>query len=111
MRGTCALGRLAAAAALVLLGVAPASAYLIEVTTAVPLNDTQDQDAVRRTLLAAVQDILTKAIAFPPALVVLTGATIVDTRLYIRLLVGDEEGRQAFEAQETPEESGAELRI
>jgi Rad3-related DNA helicase len=107
------LRRLAAALSVLLLAAAPARAYLVEVTTSVSVADSEDQDAVRTALLNAVDDVLTKAIAFPPALVVLTSATLVNARLYIRLLVADEDGAKTFDELEGggPEEQPAELRI
>src|ERR1044071_1858309 len=90
--GVQGLRRLAAAVSVLLLAASPACAYLVEVTTSVSVTDSEDQDAVRTALLSAVDDVLTKAIAFPPALVVLTNATLVNAKLYIRLLVADEDG-------------------
>lgn len=109
--GAAAVRRLAAAAALLLLSASPATAYLIEVTTSVPVADTDDQDVVRQALLTAVDDVLKKAIAFPPAMVVLTSATLVNTRLYIRLLVADEDGARTFEELESSDEPPVELRL
>jgi hypothetical protein len=111
-RGVQGLRRLAAAWSLLLLAASPARAYLVEVTTSVSVENTEDQDAVRTALLSAVDDVLTKAIAFPPALVVLTSATLVNARLYIRLLVADEDGARTFdelqggESEEQPTELG-----
>ena len=107
------LRQLAAIFSVLLLAASPARAYLVEVTTSVSVADSEDQDAVRTALLDAVDDVLTKAIAFPPALVVLTSATLVNARLYIRLLVADEDGARAFEELEGggPEDQPTELRI
>ena len=104
---------LAWALSVLLLVASPARAYLVEVTTSVSVVDSEDQDAVRTALLSAVDDVLTKAIAFPPALVVLTSATLVNARLYIRLLVADEDGAKTFDELEGPgpDEQPAELKI
>ena len=88
----------------------------------VPWNSTPlvGRSTEMAALLSAVDDVLTKAIAFPPALVVLTSATLVNAKLYIRLLVADEDGAKTFDelqgggADELPGgqlEPGRELKI
>jgi hypothetical protein len=88
--------RLALAALLVLTACSPAAAYLVEVTTSVAVSDAHDQGAVRNAVLAAVDEILKEAIGFKPTLVVLTSASVVRDRLYIRLLVADEAGERTY---------------
>ena len=94
--------RLASAAALLLLTSTPASAYLVEVTTSVAVADAEDQDALQKALTQAVDGVLHDAIAFRPTLIVLTHATVVGERLYIRLLVADAEGERTFEEMQAP---------
>ena len=86
--------RLAAAMALglVLVSGVPASAYLVEVTTSVALDDTEDRYEIQSAIRGAVDDVLRDAIAFTPTLVVLTHAAIVGDRLYVRLLLADQDG-------------------
>jgi hypothetical protein len=114
------LRHLLAALGILVAAASPARAYLVEVTTSVNVENSDDQDSVRTALLSAVDDVLTKAIAFPPALVVLTSATLVNAKLYIRLLVADEDGAKTFDelqgggADELPGgqlEPGRELKI
>jgi hypothetical protein len=100
------LRRLVPAAALVLLAASPASAYLVEVTTSVAVIDTDDRAALRTALLAAVDGVLKEAIAFTPTRVVLTSAVVVGDRLYVRLLVADEDGERTFDELNTPEGAG-----
>jgi hypothetical protein len=92
--------RLAAAIALglVLLSGAPASAYLVEVTTSIALADADDQLQIQSAIRGAVDDVIRDAIAFKPTLVVLTHTVIVGDRLYVRLLLADQEGERTFEA-------------
>jgi Rad3-related DNA helicase len=94
--------RLISALALLLFAASPASAYLVEVTTSVTVADADDRDVVRQALMAAVDDVLKQAIAFTPTLVVLTSATLVNTRLYIRLLLADEDGERTYDELKTP---------
>jgi len=96
------LRRLMPALALMLVAASPASAYLVEVTTSVAVADADDRDVVRQALMSAVDDVLKQAIAFTPTLVVLTSATIVNTRLYIRLLVADADGERTFDELKSP---------
>ena len=84
-----------AAAALALLGLAaPASAFVVEVTTSVAVRDAEDQATIRSAVQSAVDDVLKDAIAFTPTLVVLTRAMVVGERLYLRLLIADEDGER-----------------
>lgn len=98
------LRRLAPALGLLLLTASPAAAYLAEVTTSVAVTDTDDRAAVRQALMGAVDSVLKEAIAFTPTLVVLTDATVVGDRLYIRLLVADQEGEKTFHELQRPDE-------
>jgi len=45
---------------------------------------------------------LKEAIAFTPTLIVLTNATVVGDRLYVRLLVADKDGERTFDELNTP---------
>lgn len=84
-----------AAAALAVLGAAtPSSAYLVEVTTSVAVKEADDQATIKTAVQSAVDGVLRDAIAFKPTLVVLTRALVVGERLYIRLLIADQEGEQ-----------------
>jgi len=93
-------GLVAAGAALVTLWLAtPSAAYLVEVTTSVsladPANDSErDADQLKAALRSAVDDILKEAIAFKPTLIVLTAARVVGDRLYVRLLIADQDGER-----------------
>jgi hypothetical protein len=91
--------RLAAAMALgfVLASGLPASAYLVEVTTSVALEDTEDRHEIQSAIRGAVDDVLRDAIAFTPTLVLLTHAAIVGDRLYVRLLLADQDGEKTYE--------------
>jgi hypothetical protein len=106
------LRRLLPAVALGLLAASPASAYLVEVTTSVAVTDTDDRGALRTALLTAVDGVLKDAIAFTPTLVVLTNAMVVGDRLYVRLLVADQDGERTFDELNAPESAeNADLRI
>ena len=85
----------AALAALILVAAAgPATAFVVEVTTSIAVSDADDQGMLKSALQTAVDGVLKDAIAFRPTLVVLTRAVVMGDRLYIRLLVADQEGEQ-----------------
>lgn len=75
----------------------PASAYVVEVTTSVTLEDADDRGQLKHALQTAVDDVIHQAIAFTPTLIVLTHAVLVGDRLYVRLLLADQEGERAFQ--------------
>ena len=90
-------GRLGVALALLLASASPAAAFLVEVTTSVAVEDAGDQRAMQAALASAVDGVLKEAIAFTPSLVVLTSAAVVGGRLYLRLLVADQDGERTFD--------------
>jgi len=95
----------AVVAALALLSVPrPAAAFVVEVTTSVAMADADDHSRLKSVLQTAVDDVLKDAIAFTPTLVVLTRAVVVGDRLYIRLLVADQEGEQTVKDLADPDE-------
>lgn len=91
----CALGVLLILAAVV--AAVPAAAYVVEVTTfmAVPEAD-DDGAALIQALQSAVDNAIRDTIAFTPTLVVLTHAVVVGDRLYLRVLLADQEGERTF---------------
>lgn len=105
--------RLAAALAFLLLTASPAAAYLIEVTTSVAVTGTEDKAELQSAVMTAVDGVLKDAIAFTPTLIVLTHATIVGDRLYVRLLVADQDGERTFDELHAPPDAPdtTELRI
>ncbi len=84
---------------------APAAAYVVEVTTstAVPTAD-EDGALLTQAVTSALEQVIHEAIAFTPTLIVLTDAVVVGGRLYLRVLIADQEGEQAFRDLATPPE-------
>lgn len=108
----------AAAGALMMAWLAtPAAAHVIEVTTTVPVVDAQDQMKLREAVQAAVDGVLEDAVSFTPTLIVLTRAVVVGDRLYVRLLLADEEGERAVkeltdgDKDKDPEATTVDLKI
>jgi hypothetical protein len=118
MKQSCRRG--AVLAALVALAVSaaarPVSAFVVEVTTSVTIADADDRAAVETAIKSAVDEVVHEAIAFTPTLIVLTHARMVGDRLWLRLLIADKAGEEAFgdlgEEQDTaPPAERTELRI
>lgn len=97
---------MAATLAAALLALAPAgtaAAYVVEVTTSIPLQGVTDESALATAIRSAVDDALARAIGFQPTLVALTTAVVIGDRLYVRLLVADQEGEETLdELQRAP---------
>lgn len=86
-----------AALALALASLAtPAAAFVVEVTTSIPMEDINDETQLRQALQRTVDSVLSGAIAFRPTIVMLTHAVLKGGRLYVRLLVADQEGERTF---------------
>ena len=84
-------------------GVSTTEAGVLEITTstAAPALDA-GQAAMDQAVRAAVDALLRETLGFTPALVVLTRAAVIGDRLYLRLLVTDEEGARAFRDRAAP---------
>jgi hypothetical protein len=99
---------LVAAAALFLAWSAtPAFAFVVEVTTSVAVADADDQRQLKTALQAAVDNVLHDAISFTPTMIVLTHAVLVGDRLYIRLLLADQDGERTFNDLKPDDPHGA----
>ena len=95
VRGPVARGLVAGALVLALAVVAtPAWAVLAEVTTSVAVGDTDDSASMERALRSAVDGVLENAISFKPTVLVVTAAMVVGDRLYVRMLLADEDGER-----------------
>ncbi|HZF05863.1 MAG TPA: hypothetical protein VE932_16135 [Patescibacteria group bacterium] len=89
------LGIAALALALTALA-APAAAFVVEVTTSISMEDIRDEAQLRDALQKTVDSVLSDAIAFRPTVVLLTHALVMRGRLYVRLLMADQEGERTF---------------
>ena len=105
----------AAAALLLAWSATPASAFVVEVTTSVAVADADDQRQLKTALQAAVDNVLNGAISFTPTMVVLTHAVLVGDRLYVRLLLADQDGERTFNDlkpdESQPQREQADLQI
>jgi hypothetical protein len=74
----------------------PAAAYVIEATASIPLATVQDHSEFKAALESAIDDVVTHAIAFAPSVVTVQDARVAGNRLYILLLIADEEGEETM---------------
>ena len=79
---------------------APAMAHVVQATTSLSLIDldVHDKPKLEQALKSAIDEVLSDVIAFKPTLVTLTDAQVVGERLYVRLLIADEEGEKTLDA-------------
>jgi hypothetical protein len=79
-----------------------ASAYVVQIMTAVPLASEvsgEDTEQLGAAVESAVRDVLAHAIAFRPTVVKIQDARIIGTRLYLVLLMADAEDESVIEEQ------------
>ena len=81
----------------------PAAAYVVEVTTSIPIASAEDKEQLRDALSSAIDDVLDHAIAFTPTVVTLRSARIVGDQIYIVLLIADGDGEEAMKRLSTEE--------
>ena len=76
----------------------PAKAHIVRTTTALHLAQgaLDDRAQLQEALRSAMNEILTKVIAFEPALVTLTGVQVIGERIYAHFLIADAEGVAAL---------------
>lgn len=98
--------------ALVILAFATAaSAHVVEITTSIPAAKVADDAGLKEALESVIEDAVQHAIAFTPTLVTLQSARRLGDRIYLVLLVVDQDGENmmrqlaADEASASPESS------
>jgi hypothetical protein len=70
---------------------APASAYVAEILTSIPAASSEG-DQLEIAVKAAIDDVLEHAIAFVPTVIDVRDARVVGDRIFILLLVADDDG-------------------
>jgi len=76
----------------------PAAAYVVAVTTSIPAQSVADDDDFETALKSAIDDILQHVVAFSPTFVTVQNARAVGGRVYILLVIGDDEGAAMLNA-------------
>jgi hypothetical protein len=74
----------------------PASAAMVEITASVSAADANDEAVVRTAIQTAVDDLVKEGLPFTPTRMVVTRAHVVSGRLYVRILVADEQDAHTF---------------
>jgi len=70
----------------------PAAAYVVAVTTSIPAQSVATDDDLDAALKSAIDDVLQHVVAFRPTFVTVQDARAVGGRVYILLLIGDDDG-------------------
>jgi len=86
----------------------PATAYLVNVTTSIPVTSTRDDAQLRHAVESAVDDVLNGAIGFVPTVVTVQDARVIGNRIYILLLIADEDGEETMKRLFAGESAGNE---
>ena len=83
----------------------PAAAYVVAVTTSIPAQSVADDDDFEAALKSAIDDVLQHVVAFSPTFITVQNARAVGGRVYILLVIGDDEGAAMLnDLPETPRE-------
>lgn len=75
----------------------PATAYVVQVTTSIPTANAADDAQLKNAFESAINDVLNDAIAFAPTVVTVQNARVIGDRIYILLLIADEDGEKTME--------------
>jgi len=74
----------------------PATAYVIQLTTSIPVTSTADEAQLKHAVDSMMGDVLNHAIAFAPTVVIVQHTRVVGDRIYILLLIADEDGEETM---------------
>jgi len=86
----------------------PATAYVVEITTSIPVTSVGDDTQLRHAVESAIDDVLNHAIGFVPTVVRVQNARIFGDRIYILLLIADDDGEETMKrfSREQPDPAG-----
>ncbi len=77
---------------------APAPAYVVEAITTISAVEGQDRTRLDAAIQAAIDDVAAHAVAFTPTVVALIDARLIGDRIFLFVLLADQEGEQAVRA-------------
>jgi len=75
----------------------PATAYVVQITTSIPVASAAADTQLEAALNSAIDDILQHAIVFAPTAVTVRDARVVGDRIYILLLIADGDGEETMQ--------------
>ena len=75
----------------------PATAYVVQITTSIPVASAADDTQLKAALNSAIDNILQHAIAFAPTVVTVRDARVVGDRIHILLLIADGDGEETMQ--------------
>jgi hypothetical protein len=80
-----------------------ASAHVVTITTSIPVSKAANDVELRAAVESAIDDAVRRAISFTPTAVTLETVRRVSDRIYLVLLVLDEDGEELMKQLETDE--------
>ena len=93
---------------LITVAASPAMAYVVMVTTSVPVASVTDDAQLKTAVASAVDDVLAHAIGFTPTVVSLQAIRVVGDKIYLLMMVADAEGESSMDGLTTDEPDSAE---
>jgi hypothetical protein len=73
----------------------PAPAYVVEAVTAISADEGDDRARLERAIQAAMDDVAAHAVAFTPTVVALLDARLIGDRIFLFVLLADQDGERA----------------
>jgi hypothetical protein len=71
-------------------------AYVVEVATSIPLTSAGDDAQLKHAVESAIEDVLNHAIGFVPTVLTVQNARVLGDRIYILLLIADDDGEETM---------------
>ena len=87
---------LAAVSFVVMTVAPPARAHVVEAVATIPATSGGDKQELEGAIQAAIDDVVTHAIALTPTVVTLLDAKLVADRVYLFVLVADRDGEESL---------------
>ena len=87
---------LAAMSFVVMTTVPSAIAHVVEAVASVPAEQAGDREKLDGAIEAAIDDVVSHAIAFTPTVVSLLDAKVAGDRIYLFVLIADKDGEEAI---------------
>ena len=74
----------------------PGVAYVVEVATSIPATSAEDDAQLKHAVESAIDDVLHHASGFVPTVVTVQNARVLGDRIYILLLIADDDGEETM---------------
>lgn len=85
----------------------PATAHLVNVTTWILVTSAGDDAQLGHAIASVIDDVLRSAIGFVPTVVTVQKARVVGDRIYILLLIADQDGEETMKRLSAEDPAGS----